>query len=159
MFWVGGWGIKKLGGQSQKGCTQMWKDTFWSALLGDCGQIGSPQVSGLSCAPDNWDNNMVLWGFPGDNLPANKGDLRNMGSIPGSGRSPGGRHRNSLQYSCLENPMDRGAWWATSIGSQRAGHNWSNSLYAHTLGVVRSKCVNVQNAWENARAISVIISY
>ena len=36
-----------------------------------------------------------------------------MGSIPGLGRSPGGEHRNPLQYSCLENPMDRGAWWAT----------------------------------------------
>ena len=40
-------------------------------------------------------------------------DLRDFGSIPGSGRSPGGGHSNSLQYSCLENPMDRGAWWAT----------------------------------------------
>ena len=40
------------------------------------------------------------------NLPANAGD-------PGLGRSPGGGHSNPLQYSCLENPMDRGAWWAT----------------------------------------------
>ena len=46
------------------------------------------------------------------NQPANAGDIRNASSIPGSGRSPGGGHRNSLQYSCLENPMDRGAWWA-----------------------------------------------
>ena len=38
------------------------------------------------------------------------------GSIPGSGRYPGGRHGNLLQYSCLENPMDRGAWWATVCG-------------------------------------------
>ena len=43
------------------------------------------------------------------NLPANTGDIRDMGSIPESGRSPGGGHDNSLQYSCLENPMDRGA--------------------------------------------------
>ena len=42
------------------------------------------------------------------NLPANAGDVREPGSIPGSGRSPGGGHDNSLQYSCLENPMDRG---------------------------------------------------
>ena len=47
------------------------------------------------------------------NPPANAGDMRDMGSIPGSGRSPGGGHDNPLQYSCLENPMDRGAWWAT----------------------------------------------
>ena len=46
------------------------------------------------------------------NLPANAGDIRDSDSIPGSGRFPGGEHGNVLQYSCLENPMDRGAWWA-----------------------------------------------
>ena len=45
-----------------------------------------------------------------ENPPANAGEA---GSIPGSGRSPGGENGNPLQYSCLENPMDRGAWWAT----------------------------------------------
>ena len=44
---------------------------------------------------------------------ANAGDIRDMGSIPRLGRSPGGGHSNTLQYSCLENPMDRGAWRAT----------------------------------------------
>ena len=47
------------------------------------------------------------------NLPASVGDVRDPGSVPGSGRSPGGGHGNSLEYSCLENPMDRGAWRAT----------------------------------------------
>ena len=47
------------------------------------------------------------------NLPANARDARDTGSIPGLGRSPGGGHSNPLQYSCLENPEDRGAWWAT----------------------------------------------
>ena len=47
------------------------------------------------------------------NLPANAG---NEGSVPGSGRSPGERSGNALQYSCLENPMNRGAWWATVHG-------------------------------------------
>ena len=47
------------------------------------------------------------------NLPASAGDVRDTGSIPGSGRSPGRGHGHPLQYSCLENPMDRGAWWAT----------------------------------------------
>ena len=47
------------------------------------------------------------------NPPANAGD---PGSIPGSERSPGGRNGNPLQYSCLENSMDRGAWWATVHG-------------------------------------------
>ena len=45
-----------------------------------------------------------------EHLPANAGD---EGSIPGSGRCPGEGHGNPLHYSCLENPMDRGAWWAT----------------------------------------------
>ena len=47
------------------------------------------------------------------NLSAKAGDLTDAGSIPGSGRSPGGGHGNPLQYSCLENPIDREAWRAT----------------------------------------------
>ena len=50
------------------------------------------------------------------NLSASAGDLRDVDLISGSGRSPGGGHGNPLQYSCLENPMDRGAWWATVHG-------------------------------------------
>ena len=44
--------------------------------------------------------------------------MGDLGSIPGSGRSPGEGNGNPLQYSCLENPMDGGAWWATVYGSQ-----------------------------------------
>ena len=51
------------------------------------------------------------------NPPASAGDVRDMVSIPGSGRSPGGGHGNPLQYSCLENPMDRGGWRATVHGA------------------------------------------
>ena len=47
------------------------------------------------------------------NPPANAGDVREADSIPGLGRSPGVGNVNLLQYSCLENPIDRGAWWAT----------------------------------------------
>ena len=47
------------------------------------------------------------------NPPANAGDIRNVGLIPGSGRSPGGRHGNPFHYSCLENPMNREAQQAT----------------------------------------------
>ena len=50
------------------------------------------------------------------NLPVNAGDIRDMGSIPGLGRPPGEGHGNPLQYSCLENPIDRGAWRATVHG-------------------------------------------
>ena len=49
-------------------------------------------------------------------LPANAGDIRDAGSIPGLGRSPGGGHGNPLQYSYLENSMDRGTWGATVHG-------------------------------------------
>ena len=59
----------------------------------------------------------MTWCFPGDsvvkNLLSNAGDLRDVCSIPGSGRSPGRENGNLLQYSCLENSMDRGAWWTT----------------------------------------------
>ena len=48
-----------------------------------------------------------------ENLPANAGDIRDGGSIPGLERSPGGGYGNPLQYSCVENPMDRGSWQAT----------------------------------------------
>ena len=49
-------------------------------------------------------------------LPANARDERDTGSIPGSGRSPGRKHGNPFQDSCLENPKERGAWWATVHG-------------------------------------------
>ena len=48
--------------------------------------------------------------------PANAGDARDKGSIPGLERTPGEGNDNPLQYSCLDNPMDRGAWWATVHG-------------------------------------------
>ena len=50
------------------------------------------------------------------NPPANVGDKRDRDSVPGLGRSPGGGHGNPLQYSCLENPVDRGAWQAIVHG-------------------------------------------
>ena len=56
------------------------------------------------------------------------GDTGDVGLIPGSGKSPEG-HGNPLQYSCLENPMDRGAWQLQSIGSQRVGHDWATNTH------------------------------
>ena len=64
-------------------------------------------------------------GFPdgsaGKESACNAGDTGDVGSIPGSGRSPEEGNGNLLQYSCLENPMDRGAWWATV---QRVAKSW-----------------------------------
>ena len=57
------------------------------------------------------------------NLPANAGDISDAGSIPGLGRSPGEGNGNPLQYSCLENSMDRRAWWATVHGVLGIGHD------------------------------------
>ena len=59
-----------------------------------------------------WGNLGFAGGMSGKNPLANAGDLRDLGLIPGSGRTPGEGHGNPLQYSCLENPMDRGAWQA-----------------------------------------------
>ena len=64
---------------------------------------------------------VVEWGAPQTvrvvkNSPVSAGDPRDVDLIPGSGRSPGGGHGNPLQYSCLGNPVDRGAWWATVHG-------------------------------------------
>ena len=60
------------------------------------------------------------------NSSANAGDIRETGSVPGSGRSAGGGHGNSLQYSCLENPVDRRAWWATvhRVAKSQIGLKW-----------------------------------
>ena len=57
------------------------------------------------------------------NPPANVRGIKDVGSIPGSGRSPGEGNGNPLQYSCLKNPMDRGAWQATVHGITRVGQD------------------------------------
>ena len=67
------------------------------------------------------------------NPPADEGDIRGVGSIPGLGRSPGGGHGNPLHFSCLENPMDRGAWWTTV---NRVTKSRSNLAHTHT-GIFR----------------------
>ena len=68
-----------------------------------------------------------------ENQPANAGDVRDTGSIPGWGRSPGEGHDNPLQYSYLENPMDRGAWRVTVHRLHRVGQNWNDLARMHHL--------------------------
>ena len=67
-----------------------------------------------------------VWGFPGGvsgkEPPTNAGDIRDAGLIPGWARVPGGGHGNPLEYSCLENPTDRGARWATV---HRVAQSWT----------------------------------
>ena len=73
-----------------------------------------------------------IMGFPGDTVvkspPADAGDAGDLDLIPGSGRSPGRRNGNPLLYSCLNNPMDRGAWWATVHGVAQSGARLSATL-------------------------------
>ena len=83
---------------------------------------------------------MWLKGFPGaevvKNPPVNTGDERDTGSIPGSGKSTREGNGNLLQYSCLENFLDRGAWWATVYGgckeSDMTEHEHTHSLKSAT---------------------------
>ena len=75
----------------------------------------------ISCL---FDNSYSDRGFPGGaEVKASACNVGDLGSIPGLGRSPGEGNGNPLQYSCLENPVDGGAWWATVHGSQRVGHD------------------------------------
>ena len=66
------------------------------------------------------------------NLPARAGDPRYLGSISGLERSPGGGNGNLLQYSCLENPMDRGAWWATVHEIAKSQTQLNTHTHTHT---------------------------
>ena len=80
--------------------------------------------------------------------PANTGDIRDAGSIPGSGRSPGGGHSNPLQYSCLENPMDRGTWWTMA---HRDAKSWTRpkqlSMHAWLIHfIVKQKLTHLYTA-------------
>ena len=72
-----------------------------------------------------------LCGSVVNNTPANAGDVRHVGSIPGLGRSSGGGHGDPLQYSCLGNPTDRGAWWA-SVHRAAKIWTWLKQLSMHT---------------------------
>ena len=74
------------------------------------------------------------------NLPARAGHAEDATFIPGSGRSSEGGNGNPLQYSCLENPMDRGAWWATVLWVAKS-RTWLKQLSRHT-------CLKVQIPWK-----------
>ena len=82
------------------------------------------------------------------NPPDNAGDVRDTGSIPGSGRPPRGGHGNPLQYSCLENPMDRGAWWATVHGVAQSWTRLSN--LAAAAGFICCCCLVAKSCSANS---------
>ena len=85
----------------------------------------------------------LSWWLSGKESACNARDTRDAGSIPGSGRSPGGGHGNPLQYSCPENPMHRGAWWATvhRVTKSMTGLEW---LSTHACMLLRiQQIINV----------------
>ena len=75
------------------------------------------------------------------NLPANAGDTRDLGSIPGSGRSPGIGNGNRLQYSCLGNSMDRGALWAIVNGITKS--QMQLSMNPHSISIMGGRLENI----------------
>ena len=91
----------------------------------------------LESRPSHWPSQVAL---VVKNLPVNAGDKRDTGSIPGLGKSLGGGNGNPLQYSCPENSMDRGAWWARVPGvtNSRIQLKWL-STHARTLAQIWSE--------------------
>ena len=105
---------------------------IWGQVLGR----DKPKCKGSEISSGNWEKSAMLLGFPGGangKEPAWQGklDKRDAGLIPGSVRSPGGEHGNPLQYSCLENSMDRRAWQATVHRVAKVGHEWSGLAHTH----------------------------
>ena len=77
-------------------------------------------------------------------LPANAGDVRDAGSIAGSGISPGGGHGNRLQYSCLQNCMDRGAW-RTTVHRAAKSWTWLKQISMHAYALIYDVCFSLSD--------------
>ena len=95
------------------------RDIEWFSWSSDYLPQKNVRVLFVLLSQDSLALQVFLWFLGGTvvkNMPASAGDARDTDSIAGSGRSPGGGHGNPLQYSCLENPVDRGAWWAMVQG-------------------------------------------
>ena len=99
----------------QMGALRLWEVQAWPeghSCFGGNKKVGETGEGASALA-----GTKVIRGFPGGahgkEPAANAGDVRDVGLIPGSGRAPGGGHGSPLQYSCLENPLDREAWRAT----------------------------------------------
>ena len=106
----------------------------WCTASGLSGSIKKKKHTHTHTHTHIQDDIIYVTGFPGGSdgkeSACNEGDLN---SIPGLGRSPGEGNGNPLQYSGLENPMDRGAWQVQSMESQRVRHDWKTNTRTHTL--------------------------
>ena len=109
--------------------SRLWENKFllfkppslWSFVMAALSRI----ISTLSAPPYFFTDTQtcslkLLLGVPGCSVKCNAGDTGDVSLIPGSGRVPGGGYGNPLQYPCLENPMDRGAWWAIIHGGAKS---------------------------------------
>ena len=107
---------------------------IWPTLLSPtppCSLVHSLCLRLCSCPANRFISGLPRW-LSSKEAPCHAGAARDVGSIPGLGRSPGGGNGNSLQYSCLENSMDRGAWQATVHGvakSQTQLRDWTTTIY------------------------------
>ena len=95
-----------------------------------------PNDNGIFIVSENWGD------FPGgSDSKESTCNAGNVGSIPGLGRPPGEGNGNPLQYSCLENPLDRGAWWATVHGVARVGYDWATDTQRLTHRLLQCRCL------------------
>ena len=113
--------LKKL---TELGALTKTKEAWVASSAGLQGKV-SVQGIAVHTFPSDFQGGVIK------NLPANAGEVRDVGSIPGLGRSPGRGLGNPLQYSYLENPTEKPGR-LQSIGSQRVGHDWSNLACTHT---------------------------
>ena len=126
------------------------------------GKVNDGRHSG--CLRDKKRPAVQNWGFPGGSvvkkkkksLPVNARDAGGTGSVPGSRRSPGGGHGSPLQYTCLENPKDRGAWWATVYKvakSQTWLSNWINTVQSYNWASQKEEELS---RWERESAAALV---
>ena len=131
------------------------KQEYWSGM-----PLPSPNRIYRATYKEVWASQVVLMV---KNLPANAGDVRDVGSIPGSGRSPGGGHGNPLQYSCLENPMDRGTWQAIGCGVTVVGHNLATKLllllYHEKNMTLYSNIIDIIKTLQNMDSFTIIMMH
>ena len=132
--------------------TWVWGDSgswWWTRRPGMLWFMGSQRVE------QDWVTELKWWlnwasqvALMVKNKPTNAGDIRNAGLIPGLRRSPGEGHSNPLQYSCLENPMDRGAGGLQSMGSQRVRHNWRDLACMYPW--LKWQCCIFESGWASS---------